>query len=334
MRKALSILASLRLTLVGMVLLAALALASYKSASLASLWLVVPLALLALNLAAAIVSNPRFRRQPALLVFHLCLLTIVVLAGVGLMTRLEARVEIAEGQVFDPAAVEVIGRGPWYRSRLQEVKFVQDRIEIDYAPGLRRGETRSAVRLAQDNGHFRGATLSNNRSLEAAGYRFAPTANKGIAAILTWLDDSGRIATGAIHFPSYPLYEWKQENTWRTPRGESLVMVLQVPKRPSSEPRWTFKREALSAQVLVKRDARTVQLRPGESIRLEGGSLRLDDIRLWMGYRIDYNPVLPWLLATALIAVLALAAHFRRRFWQSASQATELKIEPVHVYRG
>jgi len=42
--------------------------------------------------------------------------------------------------------------------------------------------------------------------------------------------------------------------------------------------------------------------------------LRYLGLRGWMGYTIHYDPTLPWLLAAAVAAVLALAAHFAEKF--------------------
>ena len=39
------------------------------------------------------------------------------------------------------------------------------------------------------------------------------------------------------------------------------------------------------------------------------GRLVYDGLRTWMGYRVAYDPSLPWLLAAALLATLALALH-------------------------
>jgi cytochrome c biogenesis protein len=312
MKTTLAILASLRLTLVGMVLLAVLALASYTSASLPSFWLVLPLALLALNLAAAILSNPRFRRQGGLLVFHLCLLVIVMLAGIGLMTRLDGRVEITEGQAFDPATVEIISRGPWHPWRMDRVAFTQSRIRVDYAPALIRRQTRSEVLTPDATGRLRAITFGDNHALTAAGYRFVSTSNKGLVAIITWLDDSGRSVTGAVHLPSYPLLEWKQSNEWVTPRGQAVQIELELPERPPQDQAWTLTSHNLRARIVVKTVEHEPMLDVGQSVNLNGGALRFDEVRLWMGYRIDYNPTLPWLFAAALIGIIALAWHF----WQ------------------
>ena len=40
-----------------------------------------------------------------------------------------------------------------------------------------------------------------------------------------------------------------------------------------------------------------------QSFAVTGGEMTIVDLRLWMGYRIDYNPLLPWLLAAAFLAV-------------------------------
>ena len=107
-------LASLRLTLLGMLGLALTVLATYRDPELATAWVALPLGVLAVNLLAALLVNPRFRTQAGLLVFHLCLLAVVVLSAVGLMTRFEGRLELTEGQAFTPGAVEIVSRGPWH----------------------------------------------------------------------------------------------------------------------------------------------------------------------------------------------------------------------------
>ena len=56
------------------------------------------------------------------------------------------------------------------------------------------------------------------------------------------------------------------------------------------------------------------ELRPGDSFRLQHGTLTVEDLRLWMGYRIDFNPLLPWVFAAAMLALIALAVHFQLKF--------------------
>ena len=71
--------ASLRLTLAALALLALDVLLTYRAEVRASWPLAVPLALLSVNLVAAVLSNATFRRQGALLAFHLALIAIVLL---------------------------------------------------------------------------------------------------------------------------------------------------------------------------------------------------------------------------------------------------------------
>jgi hypothetical protein len=59
------------------------------------------IALLSLNLLAALVVHPAFRRQLPLLVAHLALLALVVLAGFGRLAALDGRFELTQGVPFD-----------------------------------------------------------------------------------------------------------------------------------------------------------------------------------------------------------------------------------------
>ena len=55
---------------------------------------------------------------------------------------------------------------------------------------------------------------------------------------------------------------------------------------------------------------------PGKWHQLRGGALRLDEVRLWMGYRIDYQPLMQWMLFVALAGIAALACYFYKRLWR------------------
>jgi cytochrome c biogenesis protein len=56
------------------------------------------------------------------------------------------------------------------------------------------------------------------------------------------------------------------------------------------------------------------ELVPGQSVPIAGGELRYVGLRTWMGYKVAYDPVVSWLLAAALVAVLALVAHYAIKF--------------------
>jgi cytochrome c biogenesis protein len=297
-----------------MALLAVGVLASYRAPA-GDPWLVLaPLAALAANLLAAMAVDPRFRSQGGLLVFHICLLIVMLLVGAQMLVSLDARVEIAEGQAFEPEAVQVRASGPLHPpGRIESVGFGQGPVAVEFGPGLVRGRTRSQVTL--DDG--RSMVFGDTKPLVIRGFRFYTTSNKGFAALLTWRGDHGPEHAGAIHFDPYPLRDWNQVKAWTTPAGEQVEIEL-VAERPVPERvAWVLDRSgAGSASALVLRTAAgSVELRRGQSISLDGGRLRFDDLRMWMGYRIVFDPTLPWLLAAGMVGVFGLGWHFQRKLW-------------------
>ena len=71
-----------------------------------------------------------------------------------------------------------------------------------------------------------------------------------------------------------------------------------------------------AGQLTVAVDGRSAAvLQPGQQFRLPGGQLRYVEPRMWMGYELFYDPTLPWLVAAALLAVVALAWHFWEKLW-------------------
>jgi len=156
-----------------MILLAGGAMLSYGNPVDVSAWvLIVPLALLALNLAAAIVTNPRINRQPGLLVFHVCLLSTVLLAGVGRLAHLDAHIEIAQNQAFHKGALLDVSKGPWHTGNLDKVEFIQGNYTVDYDSGLRRGLTHSQVFLPGLGGTTVVQDVGDDRPLIIERYRF------------------------------------------------------------------------------------------------------------------------------------------------------------------
>ncbi len=300
----------------GMLLLAITALFTHRNEDYPVVWVSLPLFLLSINLFCAIITNQRFRKQRGLLVFHIGLFAIITLAAAGVMTSLEARLEITEGQAFDAADVEIVHQGPWHNSKLDEIDFIQGPVRIDFVSGFRRGETYSQILQAGRPGNFSTDTIGDKYAYIASGYRFITTGNKGYSAILSWYGDEGDIITGAVNFPPYPAYEWRQDNEWLSPQGQPLGLTLKLADRDrsvSAEP-WTMESRTTEAQLHIKTNDFDKLLGPGESIKLEKGVLRFDQVRMWMGYRIDYNPVLNMIFLAAFISILGLGFHIRHKF--------------------
>ncbi len=98
MKRLLTGIASLKLTLPGMGLLLVGVLVSYRFGAVSAWWVAAPLVLLAVNLAAAILVQPRFRRQPGLLAFHLALLAVLVVGAIERLSYFHGRAELLVGE--------------------------------------------------------------------------------------------------------------------------------------------------------------------------------------------------------------------------------------------
>jgi cytochrome c biogenesis protein len=309
-------LASLRLTLAGMILLVALALIGTRSPVVDIGITTLPIAVLSLNLLAAIATNRSFRTQTGLLVFHVGLLLVFVLAGLSVLTRFDGHVEVVQGGSFDVRDVEVTEQGWLYDGNLADVQFVQGDIEVDYLPGLIRQSTRSTIDFVNANGVPQRMTIGDSRGAEFAGYRLLATFNKGLALILRWDGNDGDVSYGAVHFPSYPQYDWKQVTQWLTPAGQQIEMKIEFaePLVRMNE-QWVLRRPQVPFAVHTSGTGMPeVVTHLGDSIEVTGGSLHIDDLRMWMAYRVDYFPYLPWMFVAAMLAIGGLVAHFGSRY--------------------
>ena len=302
-------LASLRLTLVGLVALAA-ALVADQNGWLSGAWAITPpLAGLSLNLAASLLVDRRFRRRPALFGFHLCLLMLAALAGYSLLARYEARLPLVEGQAFDNDLVDPVHTGPIVPVAIRDGAFRQGSIEVDYSPKQRRGATRSQVRV-----EGRGwVEVGDDVPLIIDGYRIYTTSNKGFAALLTWLPERGDALLGAVQFPSYPASELGQVAHWTTPRGQVLQLGLGLDPSVYAQS-WTLSSaHAGNAFITLEVDGERQTLMPGDVAVLSGGRLRFERVGMWMGYEVTHDPALPWLFGLAVLAVAFLSVHFAGR---------------------
>jgi hypothetical protein len=303
---------SLKAALLCMALLALVVFLDLRAGTLPSGWLTVVLCLLAISLLTAMAVRPQFRRQPGLLIFHLCLAALAGLAAVETLTVFDGQLEQAEGTPFNADYVDVVKQGPWHvADRLRTVQFIQGPIAVEYRPELRRGSTSSTV-YRDVEGQSLATVFGGTRALRSRGYRFVTTPNKGFALTLVWTDASGAQAAGNVHMPSYPLLEWAQSQSWETPVGEIVTLRLDLPPAPVDRA-WTLTGDTFDGRVLLgKPDGSEHELRPGAPVALAGGTLELSNVALWIGYRVEGNRILPWMFASAALGVAALGWHFWR----------------------
>lgn len=309
-------LASTRLTLLGMVLLAIGAGLSYDNPADVTVWVLAgPLLFLALNLFAAILTQPGINRRPGLLMFHIGLLSICVLAAIGRLTFYEARVEVSQNSGFDLAAVDEISQGVFHMGELYRVQFVQQDYTVEYRPGLVRGITRSHVQVSDGHGGWQSKVVGDDTPLIIDGYRFYTTFNKGFAAVLTWVPEQGEAITGTLHMPSYPLFDYKQANSWTPPgSSEEIKFWLRLDTGMDRDVDWLLDVHNSEAVLVVNNGEQRVELQQGEGVDLPGGRLRYEALSSWMGYKIFYDPTLMWLFIASVLTVLGLCLHYWDKF--------------------
>ena len=315
MRPIVKALASMKLTLVGLAALIANSFAVSQWPEVAIPWLVLPLSVLAINLFAALLVRHAFRQQAALLLFHVGLLGVLLLVAANVLMRFDGSVEVVEGTAFDVAVVTDRGRGWLHPDRLDRVDFSQGPLEVHYLSGLERDTTRSRVVVTQRDGIAIERDIGDRLGFTSHGYRFMTTHNKGYSLLVLWREAGGRETFGVVNFPSYPRFDWKQVNDWTTPAGETLTLELKLADRVPEEGPWTLRSRGVDYEVGIAGGPRTEKtIGPGQSLALAGGEITIVDLRLWMGYRIDYNPLLPWLLTAAFLSLGALAVHMAQKF--------------------
>lgn len=319
-RHRLAMLASPRLTLAAIALLGAGAwiVAQRPDESAFSAELIVPLALLSLNLIAAVMTNRTFWRQPALLVFHLALLSLVLLGLASRLTYLEGTAELAVGQSFSGLVERK--QGIWHLGHLDEVEFVNQGFSVNYRPQLRRDRTLNRVTWHDDSGFERRAEIGDQVPLVLRGYRFYTTSNKGFAALFRWEPAQGGPQLGTVNFPSYPMYASQQKSIWRLGADDVRVTlnINELLIDPSTDSEFRMPQRHT---VTVDLPWRVASLAPGQILLLPQGRLVYVGLSTWMGYSVSYDWTVPWLLAACVLAVLALGWHFWGKFslrpWQS-----------------
>ena len=317
-------LGSLRLTLAILVALGLGVTAGYLG-RLPMTWLVaVPLALLAANLCFALFTHAAFRQQPALTLFHVALIALLLLAALGRLTYLKARIEISEGQRFDGVPVEV-EQGPWHLYRLDRIGLANERVLIDYSAATTIRGTTNDVRWLDPAGYWQKSVVRENEPVVLLGYRIYVTGGKGFAPQFAWgpAGTPASATVGSVHLPRFPSDENAQQAEWTLPDGKTAAWVtlrFDVPPLKGGQPEQLAAPGSTGHRVVLRLTEpganleQRYELRPGEAIDLPGGRLEYRGLRLWMGYLVHYDWTVPWLLAASSLATLALGAHFLAKF--------------------
>lgn len=312
----LSAMASLKVTLVGMLLLSVGSMLTYGGDTGVTVWvLIIPMLLLALNLVCAIATNRKINGQPGLLVFHLSLLALVIVVAVGRLAHLDAQIEIVVGQSFDGSHLVDLQQGPWHTGDLNEIAFLQGPYSVSYDPGVQRGATASQIGLFDESGVFKKEiVVGDDTPLIFGDYRLYTSFNKGYAVILEWLPNEGGSYTGSINMPSFPLNDYRQKNEWTPPGSDTTVKFwLRLDTGYDEEGYWVLSMDNSSGVLVVTVNDLRVELQEGELLQFDDGQLRYKELTMWMGYTIFYDPTLRWLFFISTFGVLGLGWHLWSR---------------------
>lgn len=270
-----------------------------------------PLALLVLNLLAAIVSTPRFRADLPLLIFHLALLAFVVLLVIARLTYLDATATLAEGATFT-GQVHREARGPLHRTELSSLRFRNE--GLTSATHDQDVRTHNQVRWWDDMGADYSAEIGQDRPLVLDGYRIYPT-RRGFAPKFLWQPAGGGIEFGSVQLDYVDSDGFASSAAWQLPAGPEVWVMLDVEaiKRVGGTKRVVPGAANAAYPLLVRVRDQRITLHPGESVEILGGRLTYTQLGSWVGYRISYDPTMPWLIATVIGGVASLLWFYGMR---------------------
>ncbi|MDH3222006.1 MAG: hypothetical protein OEO19_20955 [Gammaproteobacteria bacterium] len=326
-------LASNRFTLLALVLLAAGIVIYYQFSPPGRLWFIVfPSLLLMVNFLLAVATRGILRQNWPLMVFHFALMLLVMLAFLGQMSYFQGTLELAENEVFsgDPRQLDNVSRGPWHRYALGDASFSNLGFRINYHSGVKRDRTVNRIAFDSGDAGRRIVEIGDHVPLVVGHYRFYTSHNKGYAPVFEWRPSGSDTAlTGSIHLPAYPINEYRQALEWRVPGSDHrLWTMLKIDENVLPEDRPFEFRVPRQHRIVVRIEDRRYEMNPGDRLSLAGGVLRYRELSTWMGYKIDYDWTRPWLLATAIIGLMALFVHYILKFSLPGSERLRGALVP------
>lgn len=307
-------LASPRLAVACFIAFAAAALGVSEGGMDATVVLPGPMLLFAVNLAAAIATHTRLRRDIWLLVFHLALLALVVLFAAARLTYFEATTSLTAGREFDNALENEV-RGPLHPGRPETLVFRNEGFAERFAVADGYGATYNRVGWRNAAGDYQTAEIGDHVPLILDGYRIY-TSRRGYAVQFLWEPEDGEAHFGSLQLQRHQEHAGRYDmaGDWRLPGGEEIWVTVDLPAPPA---RSAGVRENLGAgqvdhAVVVRVGSERHALRLGQAVDLTGGRLTYVRLGTWMGYRIIYDPTRPWLVGCVVVAVLSLLGFYGR----------------------
>jgi cytochrome c biogenesis protein len=271
------------------------------------------LVVLVVNLTAAIITHRRFRTDLSLLVFHLALLVFVVLLFVARLTYLDGQAAVTRNEAFNGSLVKV-NQGPWHRNQLQSVRFVNLDFTDEYPLNGNGYLTFNSLRWWDETGKARISEIGDDLPLVINGYRFYAS-RKGFAPRLIWQHDSGEIHYADVKLGSIEPDGWFDGNSWPLPNGPTIWLHLatQIDYPQPGATRVNLGINETDSALVVRVGDKRYELRPGQSLELDGGVINYAKLDVWMGYEVVYDMTMPWLIAVCLIGIGSMVIFYAKR---------------------
>ena len=318
-------LASPKLTVAFFLLLAAGSLWVAQGSADATLTTLPALILLVLNLAAAIVSNPRFRADLPLLLFHLALLALVVLMALARLIYFDGATILTAGTAFEGNLAKDT-RGPLHGQGLRALRFANEGFTEKFPERSKYQVTYNRVRYWDGVGASHLVEIGDDRPLVLDGYRIYATQRRGFSPLFRWQPKVGESTLGTVQLPDRGDNELGPATSWQLPSGPQVWVLLNMEDSPAPAP--GGQRNGLGADenahsLVLRIGERRLMMRAGESVELDGGELSYLRLDSWMGYRIVYDPTEPWLVATVLVGIASLLWFYSRLLRRPAGRVAK-----------
>lgn len=273
--------------------------------------ILIPTLLLMLNFVAALFRKNIFASKPGLLVFHMALFVLVLEVIVGQLTYLKGTVEVGTMQEFG-GVLENVQAGPLHDYQLGKEKFTNLGFTINYREGIQRDNTINRILVGPNDKNAPTVEIGDHIPLVFGHYRLYTSHNKGYAPIFNWIPDNGNPPQlGSVHLPAYPVHEYQQARDWTLPGTQQKIWTMLVLEENVLPENRAFSFQLPDKHhVVIRIDDKRHELRKGDELKLDNGTLRYEKLSSWMGYSVDYDWTRPWLLATCVIAMLGLSLHY------------------------
>lgn len=294
--------------------LGALAVALLKAS--ATLAMALPFVMLVLNLVAAVISKPRFRADLPLLVFHLALLALVVLLVMARLVYYQGGVILTTGSAFDGRMV-VEEMGPLHRKTLDRLHFQHEGFTDRFRQRDARNVTYNKVRWWDEAGESHLSVIGDDRPLLLGGYRIYATRRRGLSPLFAW-QRGGQIEYGTVQLEDKGGEAFAPTAEWQLPGGPKVWVMVEVDRAPAQalSRSGNYDTRSLAHRLVLRTEQGRHAMQPGQTLALPGGSLTYVRLDSWMGYRLVSEPLMPWLVATVAVGVLALVwFYIRVVFW-------------------